>query len=325
MIRRPLRSLIQIACCLLALVLWPTLSAQDASKPTLIGRWDVTVTGPNGATFPSWFEVRKSGRKALVGSYVGQVGSARPIAEIFTEGETFHFSVPPQWEARSTNIEFKGRFEGEMLRGETTGTKGEILTWEARRAPALDHDAPAAWGEPINLISSKDIAGWKPQFANIPNGWQVIDGVLTNAQPGNNLITEQTFDDFQLVAEFRYPKGSNSGIYLRGRYEVQLEDQSGKAIDSHNIGGVYGFLTPSLNASLPAGEWQRLEATLVGRRVTIVLNGERVIDRQLIPGITGGALDSDEASPGPLMLQGDHGPIEFRKLVLTPAAKPARP
>ena len=112
------------------------------------------------------------------------------------------------------------------------------------------------------------------------------------------------------------PKEDNSGIYLRGRYEVQIEDNFGDEPDSHKIGGVYGFLTPSVNAGKKAGEWQTLEITLVGRVVTVVLNGERIIDRQTIPGITGGALDSDEGAAGPIMLQGDHGPIEFRNLVL---------
>ena len=142
--------------------------------------------------------------------------------------------------------------------------------------------------------------------------------MLTNSEPGNDLLTEQKFTDFKLQAEFRYPKGSNSGIYLRGRYEVQIEDNFGNEPDSHEIGGIYGFLTPIKNAAKEAGEWQTLEITLVGRAVTVVLNGEQVIDRQAIPGITGGALDSDEGAPGPIMLQGDHGPVEFRKLMLTP-------
>src|SRR5947209_2395258 len=119
----------------------------------------------------------------------------------------------------------------------------------------------------------------------------------------------------------RYPKGSNSGIYLRGRYEVQIEDDYGDEPDSHKIGGIYGFLTPSVNPAKPAGEWQAVDITLVGRTVTVVLNGERILDRQTIPGITGGALDSDEGAPGPLLLQGDHGPIAFRNLIVTPAAE----
>ena len=135
-------------------------------------------------------------------------------------------------------------------------------------------------------------------------------------------MTTRTFDDFKLHAEFRYPTGSNSGIYLRGRYEVQVEDSpSDREPDSHDIGGVYGFLTPNEAAKKPAGAWQTYDITLVGRRVTVVLNGRAIIVDQLIPGPTGGALDSDEAAPGPILLQGDHGPIEYRNLVLTPARK----
>ena len=98
---------------------------------------------------------------------------------------------------------------------------------------------------------------------------------------------------------------------------MQIEDNYGDEPESHKVGGIYGFLTPSTNASKPAGEWQSAEVTLVGRVVTVILNGERVIDRQTIPGATGGALDNDEASPGPLMIQGDHGPVEFRKLTIS--------
>lgn len=132
-------------------------------------------------------------------------------------------------------------------------------------------------------------------------------------------MTKKKFTDFKLEAEFGYPVGSNSGIYLRGRHEVQIEDNYGMEINSHRIGGVYGFLTPYLNAAKKAGKWQRLEITLIGRLVTIELNGKKIIERQNIPGITGGALDSDEGAPGPILVQGDHGPVEFRKLELTPA------
>jgi hypothetical protein len=192
------------------------------------------------------------------------------------------------------------------------------VTWTARRAPALQRSQPPRWGESIELINGKDLSGWKPRSGEVKNGWIVQDGLLVNATPGNDLVTERKFIDFKLHAEFRYPRRSNSGIYLRGRYEVQIEDNYGEEADSHKIGGIYGFLTPSVNAGKKAGEWQNVEVTLVGRVVTVVLNGERVIDRQTIPGITGGALDSDEGAPGPILLQGDHGPIEFRRLTLTP-------
>ncbi len=132
-------------------------------------------------------------------------------------------------------------------------------------------------------------------------------------------MTEASFEDFQLHVEVLVPEGSNSGIYLRGRYEVQVQDDHGKEAHARGMGGIYGQVTPAENASLPAGEWQSFDITLLGRLVTVVLNGKTIIDREEIPGITGGALDSREAEPGPIFLQGDHGRILYRNLVLTPA------
>ena len=136
---------------------------------------------------------------------------------------------------------------------------------------------------------------------------------------GANLVTERKFTDFKLHVELRLPAGSNSGVYLRGRYEVQIADPSGEPA-SDGLGAVYGFIAPSEDAGKSENEWQSLDITLVGRRITVVVNGKTVICDQEIPGITGGALDSDEAAPGPLLLQGDHGPVEFRNLILTPAS-----
>jgi hypothetical protein len=283
----------------------------------ILGRWDLTVQSPDGE-YPSWFEVRRSGYHTLVGSYVGQFGSARPISKVEFENGRFRFSVPPQWEQRKDDVRVTGQIEGDKLRGETTDDKGRQVTWTARRAPSLKRSHPPTWGEPIELINGKDLTGWKPRSSTVKNGWVIENGMLVNATPGNDLATERKFRDFKVHAEFRYPPGSNSGIYLRGRYEVQIEDDYGQEPDSHRIGGIYGFLTPSVNSAKKPGEWQTLDATLVGRVVTVILNGERVIDRQTIPGITGGALDSDEGASGPLFLQGDHGPIEFRRVTVTP-------
>jgi len=131
-------------------------------------------------------------------------------------------------------------------------------------------------------------------------------------------MTDQKFDDFKLHIEFRIPAGSNSGVYLRGRYEVQVEDDYGKEPSSHLLGGVYGFLTPNAMAAKPAGEWNTYDITLIGRKVTVIANGKKIICDQIIPGITGGALDSKEGEPGPIFLQGDHGPVEYRNITITP-------
>ncbi len=290
-----------------------------AKQPqTLIGRWDLTVTTPTG-TYPSWLEFQRSGYRTLVGSFVGRFGSARPISKVEFKDGSFHFTIPPQWEGRTDDMTFDGKLEGDVIRGETTDDKGKKITWEGHRAPSLKRTQPPKWGEGVKLFNGSDLTGWKPRNSSVKNGWLAKDGMLVNEAPGNDLLTEKLFTDFKLHAEFRYPKGSNSGVYLRGRYEVQIEDDYGQEPDSHKIGGVYGFLTPCVNASKKPGEWQILEVTLIGREVTIVLNGERIIDRQTIPGITGGALDSDEGKPGPIMLQGDHGRIEFRNLTIVPA------
>jgi hypothetical protein len=288
------------------------------SRPPILGRWDVKVQG-HDAEYPSWFEVRQSGR-SLVGSFVGEFGSARPVGHVHLRDGKLSFTVPPQYEGRSDDLHFEGRFEGDELRGETTDEKGRRITWSARRAPDLKRSHPPRWGEPIELFNGKDMTGWKPRGSEDHNGWSAKGGLMVNKTPSTDIITERKFEDFKIHMEFRYPRGSNSGLYLRGRYEVQIEDDFGQEADSHGIGGVYGFLTPSVNACKKAGEWQTMDVTLVGRVVTVHLNGERVIDRQTIPGITGGALESDEGSPGPIMIQGDHGPIEIRRVTLTPGS-----
>jgi hypothetical protein len=290
----------------------------EQAKASIIGRWDLTVKG-QGSDYPSWLEVRKSGYRTLVGSFVGRTGSARPISRVEFQDGNLRFTVPPQWEMRKDDLVFEGRLEGTVLHGETTDDQGRRVSWIGLPAPSLKRDQPPKWGQPVALFDGKDLDGWEPRPPAKKGGWIVRDGLLVNAKPGTDLVTKALFEDFRVQAEFRYPSKSNSGIYLRGRYEVQIEDNYGLEPDVHKIGGVYGFLVPRSNASKPAGEWQTLDITLVGRVVTVVLNGETVIDRQVIPGITGGALDSDEGTPGPLLIQGDHGPIEFRSLTLTPA------
>lgn len=290
------------------------------TPPPLVGRWDLRVLD-GGQEYPSWLEVEPSGYRTLVGSYVGRFGSARPIGELqFDRGSgAFRFAIPPQWERRTNQVVFEGRLDGEVVRGETANDLGQLIHWTGRRAPTLERTRPPRWDKTIELFNGRDLSGWVARHPESPHGWRAADGSLTNAIPGNDLRTERTFTDFKLHAKFRYPKGSNSGIYLRGRYEVQIEDNFGLAPDSHHIGGVYGFLRPRVNAARAAGEWQVVDITLVGRVLTVVLNGEAIIERQAIPGITGGALDSNEEEPGPILLQGDHGPIEYKELRLTPA------
>jgi hypothetical protein len=181
-------------------------------------------------------------------------------------------------------------------------------------------NTPPAWGDAIKLLSGNTLDGWKP-IGRRDSQWSVAGGVLKNANRGANLVTDQKFDDFKLHLEFKVPKGENSGVYLRGRYELQVDDAAGLDPSSHHLGGLYGFIAPSENVAKAAGEWQSMDVTLVGRMLTLTLNGTMVICNREIPGITGGALDSAEAEPGPLLLQGDHGPVEFRNIEITPAKR----
>ena len=287
----------------------------QARPPAIIGRWDMVVHTPRDS-FPSWLEVHHSGNRWLVGHYVGGGGSARPISRVDFANGKVHFTLPPQWERDTNMLVFDGQLVGDRLSGTMTDAAGKPNTWTAVRAPALRPAANPAWGAPIELFNGKDLGGW--HAAGGANQWQVITGVLTSPKEGANLVTDRTFTDFTLHVEFRYPKEGNSGVYLRGRYEVQVEDSRGMELASDHLGGIYGFLVPNQDAAKNPGEWQSFDITLVGRQVTVVLNGTTIICQQDIPGITGGALSSDEGAPGPIMLQGDHNPIEYRKVTLRP-------
>jgi len=298
--------------CLFFLTTMSLLGGLQAAPPSIIGRWDITVQRPDGDR-SAWLEVRHSGVRTLVGQFVGMSGSARPIAQIdFTAGE-MRFSIPPQWERVDGNLSVVGRLEGDRLTGSMTLGNGTPIQWTAVRAPSLRRATAPQWGPAVPLFNGRDLTGWHAMGAN---EWTAENGVLRNKKSGGNLVTDQTFDDFTLHAEFRCPAGGNSGVYLRGRYEVQIADTSSDELTTGSLGSVYGFLAPADMAARKPGEWQTFDITLVGRMVTVVLNGTTIISNREIPGITGAALDSHEGKPGPLLLQGDHGPVEFRNLTV---------
>jgi hypothetical protein len=228
------------------------------------------------------------------------------------------FSLPVQYEQQKSDLKFEADLRGKQLEGTTLDGEGRSLKWTAVRAPSLDRKSAARWDKPITLFNGRDLTGWKVRDANKAATWRVVDGVLENTPHGTDIITDQKFADFKLHVEFKMVVNSNSGVYLRGRYEVQIQDDFGKEPESHRVGGIYGFITPSSNPAKKAGEWQTFDITLLGRRVTVVFNGTTIIDNAEIPGITGGALDSNEGAPGPIMLQGDHEKIYYRNIVITP-------
>jgi len=292
---------------------------QAPARPPVVGTWDLTPTAPDGRALPSWLEVHVSGRGVLVGRFVGVVGSVRPISRLTYANDTLRFSLPPQWEAGDADLQFAAAVAGDGLSGAITDPSGTRYPFTAVRAPALRRATPL-WGAARQLFNGRDLAGW--HTVGGANQWSAVGGVLTNAKGGANLVTDAVYTDFKLHVEVRYPARGNSGVYLRGRHEVQVEDSVVTKADAEATGGlgaIYGFLIPNQNAAKGAGQWETLDITLVGRLVTVVLNGKRIICEAEIPGPTGGALDSKEGTPGPIMLQGDHGPVEYRNLTITPA------
>ena len=293
-----------------------TMSSVSAQNDSPIGRWDLTVDLGNKLV-PSWLEVKLSGMKTLVGYFVADGGSARPISKVnFNDGK-ISFSIPPQWDDSDKDMVFEAVLKGDKLTGTIISSKGQRQTLVGERAPLLKRTTAVTWGEPIKIFNGLNLDGW--HASKKKNQWVAENGIMKCPQSGANIITDQTFNDFKLHIEFRYPEGSNSGVYLRGRYEIQVEDNRGQEPLSTFFGGIYGFITPNEMAAKAPGEWQTYDVTLVGRRVTVVANGKKIITDQIIPGITGGALDSKEGEPGPIMLQGDHGPIEYRNIIITPA------
>ncbi len=290
-------------------------SAQEGHP--LEGKWNLTIN-QEGKELPAWLEVRHSGNNRLIGRFTYAFGSARPIAEVEKYGDLFSFEIPPQWEPGAANMKFQGKLNGEMLEGIMVYADGKTYDWTATKSPELEYYENTKMGETISLFNGENLDGWevKPE-----NQWKVVDGILTSPKSGVNLVSKEKFKDFKLHAEFRYPEGSNSGLYLRGRYEVQIADNAGLEPASIYFGGIYGMLSPNENVAKKAGEWQTFDITLIGRRVTITANGKTIIANQNIDAMTGGALDNNEAEAGPIMIQGDHGPVEFRKMEITPITK----
>ena len=187
----------------------------------------------------------------------------------------------------------------------------------------------AKFGAPIDLLKD-GLNGWEPLEKSGKNGWSFKDGVLSNklglkadgswAGGGLNLRTKRAdFLDFNLEYDVRVPKNSNSGVYLRGRYEIQVVDSYGKPVNEHNMAAYYGRVVPKVAAEKPAGEWQHVNVTLYKRHLTVVLNGKTIIDNTPVVGVTGGAVDANEFVPGFIYLQGDHSDADFKNMILRPA------
>ena len=308
----PRYSLIALSICIAAIAHANNFS--DTSS--VLGRWDITMK-IGERQFPSWLEIHRSGGRMLVGEFVGAGGSARPVSRVNLENGKLSFSIPAQWESQDKNLEFQGSLQADSLVGTIILPDGRNCKFSAVKAPSLMRTAKPVWGDAITLFNGKDLSGWHPSGRT--NQWVAENGILKSPKPGSNIISDAVFTDFKLHVEFRYAAHGNSGVYLRGRYEVQITDYYEDTPPKDVLGSVYGFIKPNETVATKPGEWITYDITLVGRNVTIVVNGITTVNNQEIPGITGGALNSREGEAGPIMLQGDHEPIEYRNIVITPA------
>jgi hypothetical protein len=298
---------------LTAILLLPALARAAANA--FAGRWDITITDAS-ETYPGWLQLTEKDGKTEVMAQP-RSGHAHPV-EFSMDGSRLIVTVAEPSERRPGVIweltAHGGKLSGTQKMGDRAAKVAGV------RAPALKRPMPAAWTNPEPIFNGKDLSGWEPLASgdHANNHWSAKDGVLLNAEGGANLKTTRKFDDFKLHVEFNCPEQGNSGIYLRGRYEVQLS--CGGRIGGNPVqalGAVYGYLAPAVQVPIKAGEWQTYDITLVGRTVTVVLNGTTLIDKKEIPGITGGALDSNEGEPGPFYIQGDHtGGIQFRNITI---------
>jgi hypothetical protein len=224
---------------------------------------------------------------------------------------------------------------------------------------ALARSAAPAAAPPATLFNGKDLAGWRQ-----PTGaWTAVKNVTldpANAekfipQPGQgalfnhpdgktvDLVTESQFGDVEAHVEFCVPKHSNSGVYLMGRYEIQVYDSFGVEQDKYpgiECGGIYPRWidsqnveghSPRVNASKPPGQWQTFDITFRAPRfdadgkkianakfVKVVHNGKVIHENVELIGPTRSPLFPDEKPTGPLRLQGDHGPVAYRNLWVQP-------
>jgi len=292
------------------------LEAQE-SKHSFAGRWDLTLS-KDGKSLPSWIEVSQDSETVKV-VLVGTAQHATLLKEAAVKNGELIFVSPKDDEGFSSNTTFQAWLVAGKLVGSAINADGK---WRltGQRAPALRRRTVRRWGRPVRLFNGKDFTGWRFSDPSKAGVWKVEDGTLVHAGHGADLISIPVFEDFKLHLEFNCGPQSNSGIYLRGRYEVQIETDSAAEPPSHHTGGVYGFLDPVPEQPRRTGLWQSFDIDFVGRTITVIQNGITVIDHKEVPGITGGALDSHEDLPGPIYLQGsEEGQVTYRNIVVTPA------
>ena len=315
---------------------------QKTDISEFLGQWTIDIEGGS----VGWLEVRQEDGY-LDADVLWGGGSVLPVSSIFLAKDQILMvqrsndivrerdrdNNPVKIQAVTSWMEITkngDKINGILLSPRRNGLSVDTTLFSGTKLPPVPPAPDLAslkYGEPVTLFNGKDLTGWKLINEKQVNGFKVIDGALVNdpvqkeGEPHlsyGNLRTEKEFEDFNLKLEVNVPAGNNSGVYLRGMYEIQVVDSYKKELDPHNMGAVYSRIKPVTAAEKPAGEWQSLDITLCKRHATIILNGVKIIDNQPIYGPTGGAILSDVFAPGPIYLQGDHGKVLYRNILLTP-------
>jgi len=310
-----------------------------------IGQWTIDIQGGS----VGWLEVRQE-KDYLDADLLWGGGSVLPVANIiFVNGRNLivdmansivrtkdEKNIPVRTQTITSWLEITkdgDKISGIRLDPHQSGIDVDTTKFTGTKLPPpppAPDLAKLKFGTPITLFNGKDLTGWKLINEKQKNGFSVVNGVLSNNPVQTegaahisygNLRTDKVFEDFNLKIEVNVPAESNSGIYLRGMYEIQVLDSYKKELDPHNMGAVYSRIKPVVSAEKPAGTWQTLDITLCDRHITVILNGVKIIDNQPVYGPTGGAIISDVFAPGPIYLQGDHGTVQYRNIVLTPIVK----
>ena len=311
-----------------------TINAQDVKKE-FYGMWTIEIE--DGSV--GWLGVNED-KGFLDADLLWQGGSVEPVSNVFfyddrtlvvtrtsnarRNDERRHI-VTQTYIFERTGNELTGSLINPTRDGMNVTTR-KFKGWRLPDPGAAPDLSTVRYGEPINLFNGKDLTGWRLIEENQTNGFKIENGILINdpVQPEGrrvsfgNIRTDREFDDFKLTLEVNIPEGSNSGVYLRGMYEVQVVDSYGQELDPHNMGALYSRITPSVSAEKRAGEWQTMDIILCSRHLTVALNGTKIIDNKPIFGPTGGAIQADVFKSGPIYLQGDHGKVLYRNIVLTP-------
>jgi len=281
------------------------------------GRWDITTTTRRAY----WLELTGVGTPKPSGFFVSDHGGDRNVIDRIAvdNGELrFSFDRPGRAGAKTQSPEYRAR----IVDGKLQGTLNNA-TWTGVRSPVIADKDDGTWkkGAPIQLFNGKDLTGWTALNPAVDMKWTVQDGILRNAPPTTDIISTQKFWNFELHVDFRIIERSNSGIGLRGRYEIQILEDYGKPPNTHSSAALYSRVAPRINASKPAGEWQSYDIRLVGRTLTVIHNGAKVLDKVEVEGLTAIANNADESDPGPFIVQGDHSYVEIKSFVVTPLQK----